>query len=147
MATAEQMKLVFRLGEVSFSLPVDHLVEVRQGSAGWLDRARQDSANHRLGSIAQREGQLDVYDLGEILQLPPWSGHGEMTLLVLTGLRGAWATPVDEITGIFANDTFVPLMVSPLLVHVSRLPGLAFELWQDQVLVCGDAGRWERMLG
>lgn len=147
MATAEQMKLVFRLGEVSFSLPVDHLVEIRQGSTGWLDRDRQDTACFRLGSVAQRDGQLDVYDLGETLQLPPWSGAGEMTLLVLTGVRGAWAMPVDEIAGIFDNDSFAPLTVSPLLGHVCRLPGLAFELWQNQVLVCGDAGRWEQMLG
>lgn len=147
MATAEQMKLVFRLGEVSFSLPVDHLVEIRQGSTGWLDRGRHDTTCFRLGSIAQRDGQLDVYDLGGLLQLPAWSGSDEMTLLVLTGVQGAWAMPVDEIAGIFNNDSFTPLSVSPLLGHVSRLPGLAFELWQDQVLVCGDAGRWEQMLG
>jgi chemotaxis signal transduction protein len=145
MATAEQMKLVFRLGQIHFSLPVDHLVEIRQGSAGWIDRKGQDATGGRLGSINQRDGQLDVYDLGYFLLLPPWSGSGEMNLLVLSGRDGPWAVPVSEVIGIFPNEAFSPLTTAPLLTHICKGKGAACEQWQDTLLFCGDAGQWERL--
>jgi len=37
MLDAERMKLVFRLGGIGFSLPVDHLVEIRRDPAAWLE--------------------------------------------------------------------------------------------------------------
>jgi chemotaxis signal transduction protein len=147
MANLELMKLVFQLGAVRFSLPVDHLVEIRQGSSGWIDRSQGDAAHAHLGTINQRDGFLKVYDLGRLLQLPHWTERGDMHLLVLTGLRGPWAIPVNAVVGIFPFEAFSALTVSPLLEHVSQLPGLKFECWQDEVLVCGDAGRWEQMRG
>jgi len=145
MATAEHMKLVFRLGAVRFSLPVDHLVEIIQGSAGWLDRSRGEAPVGCLGSINQRDGVLEVFDLGACLHLSPWSENGEMSVLVLSGTHGNWAVPVDEVIGIFPNEDFSSLTVSPLLEQLCPSPVPQFELWQDQVLVCGDAGRWEQL--
>ncbi|HKI50857.1 MAG TPA: chemotaxis protein CheW [Geothermobacteraceae bacterium] len=147
MATAEQMKLVFRLGQIRFSLPVDHLVEIRQGSAGGIDRTCQDLTGGQLGSIHHQDGQLGVYDLSYYLQLPPWSGSGEIDLLVLSGSDGPWAVPVDEVVGIFPNEAFSPLTTAPLLTHICKGEGVACEQWQDTLLFCGDAGQWERLRG
>jgi chemotaxis signal transduction protein len=147
MATVERMKLVFRLGSVRFSLPVDHLVELRQGRNGWIEHNQDDAASVLLGTVNQRDGVLKVYDLGRILQLPHWSGAGDVNLLVLTGTQGPWAIPVDEVVGIFPFEVFSPLSVSPFLEHVNQLPDIKFERWQDEVLVCGDVGRWEQLRG
>jgi len=60
MLDAERMKLVFRLGGVGFSLPVDHLVEIRQGPSGWIDREAADTETGLLGHVHQLNGTLPV---------------------------------------------------------------------------------------
>lgn len=145
--TAEPLKLVFRLGEIGVSLPVDHLVEVTQGHANYFAPGSRDAGDVRLGTFDLRGRDIELFDLGRLLRLPGWSGPGSMSLLVLTGSDGPWAVPVDEILGVFPVATFMPLMVSPLLEHLSHWPGLTFEQWRDELLLCGDAGDWGRIRG
>lgn len=139
----EQMKLVFRLADVGFSLPVDHLVEVCQEPVGRITPVTADSSSSLLGTLSHRQGELPVYDLGRQLLSSAWAGSNEVTLLVLSGHAGPWAIPVDEVVGFFSADDFTPLQSSPLLQFIPIVTGLRFERWREELLVAGDAAAWE----
>lgn len=147
MTTAEQMKLVFHLGKIGISLPVDHLVEIIQNHTDNLVPCKQDAGGLCLGTFDFRGRPLELFDLSRLLRLSRWSGRGSINLLVLSGSGGDWAVPVDELLGVFPEAAFSPLTVSPLLEHLAHWPGLAFEQWQNELLLCGDAGIWERLRG
>lgn len=147
LADLEQLKLVFRLADLGFSLPVDHLVEVCREPVDRIMPAAADSVSAPIGTLSQHRGEWPVYDLGRQLLRSAWVGSGESTLLVLSGHAGPWAIPVDEVVGFFPADEFASLQSSPLLQTVPLVAGLRFERWRDELLVAGDAGVWEVVRG
>ena len=101
-------------------------------------------SGERLVPLLDR-GLQALFDLGRELQLTSWAGSDPITLVVLTGSRGPFAVPVDEVVGFFPSEAFSPLTVSPFLTRICRSFDPAFELWGEEVLVRGDAGAWEHM--
>ena len=146
MLDAERMKLVFRLGGSGFTLPVDHLVEILQ--VAWT-QINEDDANHDgglLGHVEHRNRLLPVYALNQLLGLAGEPSHEALTLLVLTGRHGPWGVWVDSIAGIFPDDAFRFLALPELLQpRVGSLYSGA-EVWQNELLLAGDAGLWAAAL-
>jgi len=143
MLDAERMKLVFRLGGIGFSLPVDHLVEIRQGPAGWLEPDPAARKTGLLGRFHQGKDSLSVLDLGRCLGLPPGPVPEPLTLLVVPGKNGPFGIVAERIEGFFKAEEFVPLGLPPLLQ--GRVPAVynGFDLWRSELLIAGDAARWE----
>jgi len=143
MLDAERMKLVFRLGGVGFSLPVDHLVEIRQGPAGWIDREAADTETGLLGHVHQLNGTLPVINLCRCIGLSDSRLLDDLTLLVLPGRMGHLGVVVDVVEGFFPADEFAPLALPPLLE--GRVPPAygGFDMWRSELLIAGDASRWE----
>lgn len=135
MSCSAGMSLVFRLGEVGFSLAAEDLLEIREEDS-WEFFA----ADARPAKLPFRDGEIPVVDLRKLFGLPDnLRADGAVRFLVLAGERGNWAAPVDHVLGVHPASAFTRCP-APLL---SRLPGPRpygdVELWRDELLVRCDA--------
>lgn len=147
MTDPGRMRLVFRLGGVGFSLPVQDLIEIREEVADALDRSAADPAAQVLGALSHRGGSIPVRDLGRRLELPAPFPEEAPVLLVLTGEDGCWGVLVDRVEGIFPTSEFDTRPVPPLLVRQESLPYTHLDLWRGEPLVHCEAGVLQRCWG
>lgn len=135
MSCSIGMSLVFRLGDVGFSLAAEDLLEIREE-----DPRELFSADASAAKLPFRDGEIPVVDLRRLFGVPdnPRADRA-VRFLVLAGERGNWATPVDRVLGVYPASAFTRCP-APLL---SRLPGPRpygdVELWRDELLVRCDA--------
>lgn len=135
MSCPTGMSLVFRLGGVGFSLAAEDLLEIREEDCRGLPVADAPPA-----TLPFRDGEIPVVDLRHLFRLPDnLRRQASAKYLVLAGVRGNWAAPVDRVLGVHPASAFTRCS-APLL---SRLPGPRpygdVELWRDELLVRCDA--------
>jgi chemotaxis signal transduction protein len=135
MSSSTAMSLVFRLGEVGFSLAAEDLLEIREEDGWGLPGADAPPA-----TLPFRDGEIPVVDLRRLFRLPDNPRReASVKYLVLAGERGNWAAPIDSVLGVYPVSAFTRCS-APLL---SRLPGPRpygdVELWRDELLVRCDA--------
>lgn len=135
MSCSTGMSLVFRLGDVGFSLAAEDLLEIREEDSRELFAADVPPA-----MLPFRDGEIPVVNLRRLFRLPD-NPRREVSgkYLVLAGARGNWAAPVDRVLGVYPSSAFTRCP-APLLSH---LPGPRpygdVELWRDELLVRCDA--------
>ena len=140
MSVSDRMRLVFRLAQIGFTLPVEELIELREGSRSWIDAAAADSRRRLLGKILHRGQPIAVLDPRPGIGLAPAPLPEQVTLLVVGPREAPRALPVDRMEGIFPGEEFVVQELPPLL----RRPGQGYdtlEIWRDEPLVRVDLER------
>ena len=136
MGSVVARKLVFRLGEIGFSLDLSFVVEICEQVADLLDTQYADPSVGIVGALEFRNASLPAIDpaLGFALTSSgPLSGK---LALILTGPEGNWALLVDQIDGISPADKFQPLEMSPLLRSTTSNYYSQVQLLEDEPLVC-----------
>lgn len=147
MTETVSMKLVFRVGGVGFSLPIDDLVEIQEG-LGASESPVAESPVSQVGVLPFRGGTLPVFDLRPVLGLPlEPSGAEWPTVLVLCGREGMWGGVVDRVEGIFADSNFSFRPLPPLLQRQVPLPYDGLWLWREEPLHACSALALETMRG
>ena len=125
MTESADMQLVFRLAGRGFVLSIGDVVEIREAAASATDAMPCDAAGV----------PLEVIDLRLRLELPEAASGS--SLLVLCGLSGPWALPVDSVAGIFPGTEFT---LEPLPALLQREPPGPFRdaaIWRGEpLLVC-----------
>ncbi|ALC15906.1 chemotaxis signal transduction protein [Desulfuromonas soudanensis] len=133
------MKLVFRIAGVGFSLPLENLIEVREGMDG-VGKI-PPSASDRL---ELRGDFIPLRDLRRRLALPDFSAaRGNLKALILAGSDGPWGILVDRVEGIFSLAEFKPKPLPLAFGGIESRPYDRLELWRDEPLVVCDVLRLE----
>lgn len=142
MTGSDGMKLIFRLGGIGFSLPIEGLLEIRDDAADTLDRSTADATALLLGHLPGRGAAVPVRDLGTRLGLDVPFGEGTV-VLVLTGETGVWGIAADRVEGIFPAAEFLSRLLPPLLIGRQPLPCTHCDLWRGEPLLSCDSGALE----
>jgi len=129
------MKLVFRLREVGFALPIRGLIEIREDSLDLLDRSTADPDRFLLGELPFRGEPLPVRDLAGRLRLDGKSPFRGQILLVLVGQDGPSGIVADQIDGIYPDQEFESRHISPFFLDSQGCPWRHLVLWRDELLV------------
>ncbi len=116
------MKLVFRIAEIGFALPVGDLVEIREGVGDWLDRSAADPDHCLVGTLPHRGEMIPVRDLQRGFCLAPGSPTAIGPVLILAGRGGPWGALVDRVEGIFSDAEFSVQPLPWLLTNQHFLP-------------------------
>lgn len=128
------MKLVFRIAGVGFSLPLESLIEVREGieDAGELPPSA-------AASLELRGEAIPLRDLRRRMALPDFFGdRGKLRALILAGSDGPWGILVDRVEGIFPLSDFKPKALPLAFGGNDSRPYDRIELWRDEPLVVCD---------
>lgn len=129
------MNLVFRLGELGFSLPVDDLAEIVEMSAAELDSTSADPSRRCLGRLRWRRFEVELFELWSALGLQtPCHEQGQFAVLVLAGKDGYWSLAVNAVEGIFPGTAFTREAIPPLLTGAAALAFDAFWIWREEPL-------------
>lgn len=134
-----EMKLVFRIAGVGFSLPLESLIEVREGMEefGEIPPPASDCLELRGDSIPLR-------DLRRRLALPDFfADRDTLKALILAGSDGPWGILVDRVEGIFSLAEFKPKALPLAFGGSESRPYDRIELWRDEPLVVCDVLKLE----
>lgn len=93
---AVSRRLLFRIGEVGFSINLEELVEVCEQVAGRIDPSRVDPERHVIGALPFRRTLIPVVDLAQRLAIDL---NKPAAALVLSSSEGNWALPVSQVLG------------------------------------------------
>lgn len=144
MINSSGKRLVFRLADIGFSLPIENLLEILEVDEGTLDETAADANLGLLGLVAFRDEAIYLRDIYSHLGLTTLARPG--LYLVVAGSDGAWALPVDRIEGIFAASEF-RLRSLPSLLTSAPLPFANVDLWRGEPLVRFDPAALEQWQG
>lgn len=97
---AMSRRLLFKIGEVGFSLRLEALIEICEQVAGKVEATHADTERHLVGSLPFRKTRIPVVGLAERLGLQVDSAG---TALVLASDEGNWALLVSEVVGFVAE--------------------------------------------
>ncbi len=147
MSVGEEMKLVFRLGSLGFSLGVKNLVEIREDFREYLDRSSADASLLQLGSVPHRGDHIPVHDLKQLFRLQGSVPQDGQALLVMAGASRPWAVVADRIDGIFPKAQFESQPLSLLFAGVRAREYDTLDLWRGEPLVFCDTGKLEKCWG
>ena len=128
-------KIVFRLGNYGFSLPITNLLEIREGLGEWFDQSCADTATGLLGTLTFRGEQLPIRDLRAALDLPGISPNASLTILTIGHQGHHWGIIVDRIEGIFVAGEFVSRDLPELLIDPRNQLYRKLDIWRDEPLI------------
>jgi len=137
------MKLVFRIAGVGFSLPLQSLIEIREG----VDKLGKDHPA-AAGGLELRGEMIPLRDLRRrmgLLDLP--GDKGKPRALILAGSDGPWSVLVDRVEGIFSADDFKSARLPQAFSGNESRPYDRLEMWRDEPLVVCDVLRLETVWG
>lgn len=133
MTGSTEMKLVFRLAGIGFSLPVNLLVEIVE-----LERAPGmpvgDDAKARP-LVEFRGAEVPVVDIAQAFELPAAPEGSSLTMLVLHGELGHWGALVHAVEGIRSNSEFEERNLSPLFSLGGGKLYDNIDTWRDEPLI------------
>jgi len=101
---AVSRKLLFRIGEVGFSLNLDELIEICEQVDDLLDQSNADPESDSVGSLRFRSMQIPVFSLAQRLQL---ASESLGAALILGGPEGCWALLVSNVVGFVPDDELI----------------------------------------
>lgn len=134
MASAEEMRLVFRLGGVGFALPISQLLEIVEPAAT-RDASFATATPGPQAGLFHRGEWLPLRDLSRRLDLVPRVTSEAMTVLALTGADGPWCLQVDAVAGIHPAAGFVARPAPVWMFQPGRWPFRRLLLWRGEPLV------------
>lgn len=132
MTGSAEMKLVFRLGGIGFSLPVNLLVEIVE-----LEKKPQVSRKKDAPSwpvVDFRGESIPVIDIAATFNLSTPT-KDSLTMLVLHGELGRWGTLVHEVEGIRPRSEFAEKGLSPLFSLAGETLYDKIDIWRDEPLI------------
>ncbi len=144
MAVTVGMKLVFRLGEVGFTLAVDRLIALREIEVDSFDPSSAGSGRFHLGTLNLRGEEIEVRDLAGRLRLPAGQLENGQGLLVVSGQGAPWSFPVDRIDGVYPDAEFELREIGAFFLDPRDRLYERLALWRRELLVPCDPERIER---
>lgn len=133
MTGSAEMKLVFRLDGIGFSLSVNLLVEIVE-----LDespRASQKKDAPPWPQVDFRGDLIPVIDVARHLGLNMAPDGSSVAMLVLHGELGRWGALVHAIEGIRPNAEFEERILSPLFSLGEEALYDTIDVWREEPLV------------
>ena len=100
MVDADLLRIVFRVDDVTFVMPVADLLAIRGVDEDDLTPQAQPSDPFQLGSLTYRETDARVYDLASLFGLVEEKLGKEGPLLIFAGSDSPWAVRVDCVDGV-----------------------------------------------
>jgi len=140
------MKLVFRLGGIGFSLPIESLAEIKENVSEVPDSTLCDASGKLAGKLSFRGEEIPIYDLRRLFDLET-SVTEERGVLILWGGDGPWGIFVERVEGIYPVEDFASRPVSVLFSRPHESPYEYVDVWREEPLVFCDVPRLERLLG
>lgn len=140
MTGSAEMKLIFRLEGVGFSLPVNLLVEIVELEVKPQRSTEKDSPP--WPQIDFRGSSIPVIDLAGSFGLSEAPEGEELTMLVLYGELGCWGALVREVEGIRANAEFEERKLSPLFSLGGGNLYDNIDIWRSEPLIQFDPDRF-----
>ena len=133
MTGSAEMKLVFRLDGIGFSLSVNLLVEIVE-----LDGKPKLSRKKDAPPWPQAEFRgemIPVVDIAECVGIKGKPRAGAFTMLVLHGEIGLWGALVHTVEGIRPNGEFEERTLSPLFSLGGASLYDSVDIWREEPLI------------
>jgi len=133
MTGSAEMKLVFRLAGIGFSLPVNLLVEIVE-----LEERPRKSTGDDASPWAQvtfRGEDVPLIDIAQNFGLSAPLEGSSMTMLVLHGELGHWGALVHAVEGIRSKGEFEERVLSPLFSLGGGNLYDTIDYWRDEPLI------------
>lgn len=143
MTDAALMKLVFRVGDIGFSLIVEHLVEVVHLRADEIDESGDGEGE--AGRFRFRNGSVELVDLGRAFGLTKGDLHDELSVLVLSGEQGPWGGVVGSVEGVYPQDSFTTRDLPISLMCTGQKLYSQLDIWRGEPLVCLEPYKIDRL--
>ncbi len=135
MVSPVARKLVFRLGEVGFSIDLGAVVEIREQFDEVVDSSRSELTLGIVGSFSFRQTSIPAVDPTIKLGLMSKVTLADKIALVLKSPEGNWALLVDQIEEIGSHEQFISCEIPPLLKSASLNYYTQLELCRNNLLV------------
>lgn len=135
MADAGGMKLVFRLGEIGFVLPVRDLIEIAELSVAQVEACPADDVSCMDGWLLRRGERVPLFSLARRLGLPIPDAGGQVFAVVMVGADGPWSVRSESIEGIFPGAEFVLVPAAAWMFQYGTWPFVNLALWRGQPLI------------
>lgn len=130
------MKLVARVGEIGFSLAVEHLVEVVQLGAGDIEVTSVDGSGPELGTFPFRDEPVVLVDLGQAFAMKIADIKAEVPVLVMSGEKGLWGAVVGTVEGVYPESSFTTRDLPMSLICTGQKLYSQLDIWRGEPLVC-----------
>ena len=132
MTGSAEMKLVFRLDGIGYSLPVNLLVEI-------VELEKLPTVSRKKGAspwpqVDFRGEPIPVIDIAERFGLTVTRGSA-LTMLVLHGELGRWGVLVQTVEGVRPNSEFVERGLSPLFSLAGGALYDKIDIWRSEPLI------------
>lgn len=142
---AALMKLVFRVGDVGFSLVVEHLVEVVQLRSAEIEFSDADDRTV-AGAFTYRDGAVPLVDLRRVFDLRTGEAlPDEMTVLMLGGEKGLWGALVGNVEGVYPENTFTTRDLPISLICTGQKPYSQLDIRRGEPFVCFEPYKIDRL--
>lgn len=130
------MKLVFRVGEIGFSLLVEHLVEVVHLGADEIHTTRIEKDGPEFETFLFRDEPVALVDLRRAFSLEAPHKPAEMTVLMMSGEQGLWGAVVETVEGIYPESSFRTRDLPISLICTGQKLYSQLDIWRGEPLVC-----------
>jgi len=133
MTGSAEMKLIFRLNGIGFSLPVNLLVEIVE-----LEKKPRKSSAKDAPPWPQtdfRGVKIPVIDIAQAFNLASAPEGTSFAMLVLYGELGHWGALVHDVEGIRANVEFEERNLSPLFSLGGGNLYDNIDIWRNEPLI------------
>ncbi|MFO7982260.1 MAG: chemotaxis protein CheW [Desulfuromonadales bacterium] len=130
------MKLVFRVGEIGFSLLVEHLVEVIHLGADEIHSTSMDGGDPEFGTFLYHGESVALVDLRQTFGLDASHMPGEMPVLMMSGEQGLWAAVVETVEGVYPESSFRTRDLPLSLICTGQKLYSQLDIWRGEPLVC-----------
>ena len=120
MSSCDNKYLIFLLGEISFLLELNSVIEVVEHVENDLDPSRSDVSRGIVTALYFRQTWIPVVDPALKLGLVSVSKLKDRIAIVLKGAEGNWAVLVDRVMDVTTEINLIPCEI-PFLLKVSAL--------------------------
>jgi len=132
MSGSAEMKLVFRLAGIGFTLPVNLLVEIVELESSPRMSRKKETSPFPLSAF--RGEEIPVVNVAGRFGLSSAS-ESAVTMAVLYGELGHWGMLLDEVVGIRPAGEFSELSLSPLFSLGDTTLYDKIDVWRAEPLV------------
>jgi len=143
MVGAEHLRIVFRVNDTGFVMPVADLLAIRGPGEDELTLTSHSGGSLQLGTMAYRETDVMVYDFASLFELGEYPAPAEHLLLIFAGADGPWAVPVDHVSGVVNESGLMFQDLPEYLFRDGTVPYHQVAVYQEQLLVSTDVQQVE----
>ena len=144
MQYSTEMKIVFRLKGVGFSLSVTDLLHIQELEFGSVAEVVSEFGS--VGLVDYDGTSVPIYDSAPLFQMGETILGSTPLVLIISGDNGPYAILIDKVDGIFAIDQFVAVDMPDFFLASLDRPYSSVDIRNGEPLVSFNSGVFSQFL-